>query len=1061
MVRAVALVKRSSLFERALYSAGGFRFTSPTPQKVKREPLSRRYMMRVADCVHRSVLLLSIATTMLMVCGCSRAFWRDQADDDAYRLMAEKQTSPEWHVPRMDITPDPRSRFSDPYDPDYGPLPPDDPAAHTYMHRMGGINGYKSWHKLGEALAIENPHWLNSFGLVATEVANVTFERESDLSQLSFQTGNGTSYAVKHVADDDTDGQFQLISSEEIANDPAYAASSSPLIESIPVHGPPAVLDSGAFVPGIKNLKLFQAIELSYIHSRAYQTQIEDLYLAALDLSFDRFRFNVRYLGIGGNEPSATATHTSIPGGANNLALTTSLGVSQLLPAGTQWAVELANNTVWLFAGGNTSTTASTLSYSLVQPLFQGAGRKIVLEDLTQSERNLLYATRTLARFRKEFFTSTANDFLQLLQQRQSIYNQQQNIKQLSEQVLLLRTLASQMPEEISERLDALPPGLVFPPDVAGQLRYDAQQKLLYWKGGMSNEQEIVLRSLSNDVAFIAAVDELIQILKTDVVTLDVAQLESQLATRQNQLQNSQRAYADALDSYKISLGLPPDLFLTLNESLLEPFQLIDNRLRAAEESIDDLVSAWAELDDDNPDLAHLRRVTSQYSAQRDMLRRNGLQLVQTDLNRVDEFIASDAFHEKSNANRERVLRDVARDRRLLNSVNDGFRLISEDLDALVKQLEDDTLGLEARRLASRTLAELREAFLKISQNLQVIQIGLRVELIGLQQFSMSLDDAVKGGLERRLDLKNARAAVMDARRAVEIAANNLKGVLDLRFEGNIGTPTGNNPLDFRGANSSYRAGVELTTPIDQIDERNAYRVAQINYQRARRTYMELEDTIKQEIRQSWRQLQVLKTNFETSRQAVRIAAMEYDQAVEQTAAPGGQGGNQGLNLINALNSVLSAQNSLIGIWIDFEESRLNIHRDMGMMEVDVEGMWIDPQYQQLKATDFPPDLQPVPETTSQLFLPKIQSDDFTTHQNNQASNIVGPELPAPVGRATSTNGAPGTERNISIRLPNLPFPQGGGATGDRIDSGRHGWTSRKRPLGLSDHAGDRPAVQR
>ena len=82
----------------------------------------------------------------------------------------------------------------------------------------------------------------------------------------------------------------------------------------------------------------------------------------------------MRYLGAFG-EPGASLTTRMTPDGidTNDGAIGTSeFGISQLLPSGAQWAVELTNNTLWLFSGGNQTNTASTLSYSLTQPLFHG-----------------------------------------------------------------------------------------------------------------------------------------------------------------------------------------------------------------------------------------------------------------------------------------------------------------------------------------------------------------------------------------------------------------------------------------------------------------------------------------------------------------------------------------------------------------------------------------------------------------------------------------------------------------------------------------------------------------
>jgi hypothetical protein len=82
------------------------------------------------------------------------------------------------------------------------------------------------------------------------------------------------------------------------------------------------------------------------------------------------------------------------------------------------------------------------------------------------------------------------------------------------------------------------------------------------------------------------------------------------------------------------------------------------------------------------------------------------------------------------------------------------------------------------------------------------------------------------------------------------------------------------------------------------------------------------------------------------------LSALQYDQAVETSTAPlapGASAGNsQGLNLIQALNSVVSNQNNLIQIWVNYEQSRLNIYRDMGIMEIDDRGVWTDDYYLRL-----------------------------------------------------------------------------------------------------------------
>ncbi len=264
-----------------------------------------------------------------------------------------------------------------------------------------------------------------------------------------------------------------------------------------------------------------------------------------------------------------------------------------------------------------------------------------------------------------------------------------------------------------------------------------------------------------------------------------------------------------------------------------------------------------------------------------------------------------------------------------------------------------------ARELRDRNL-------LRMAQNLEVIQAGLRVEQIALVPFTLDgtmdvpdIEKVIAIGLENRHDLMNVRAQVMDARRRVEIAANALEAGLDITFRGNQGL----NP-DAQGS-TAHSAGVQFTTPMDQVLERNVYRQALVNYQRSRRTYMEAEDRIKQSIRQSWRQIQVQEYRLEIDRTAVRNAASQYDSASLQAA--GGQQTNA-LSLVNALDSVLRAQNSLVGDWVTYETNRLNIFRDMGIMQLDPRGVWDDSWYLQLN--DMQDNSAIVPPATTPAAVP-------------------------------------------------------------------------------------------
>ena len=779
------------------------------------------------------------------VSGCTRSFWRKQADDNAYQVIGEKQNDPRWMLPRVDLTADPDSRFYDPYDPDYGPLPPDDPAANVYMHYVDGMRGSKSWHKMGESMSIENPQWLMRYGLTP---------------------------AMMNSSTQDYTGQF----------------------------------------PELKGLTLADCVELSQMHSRELQSQLEDLYLAALDVTWQRFQFDVRYLGIAGNEPTGVLVDTIVPHGpGDQMRMAGGFGMTQLLPAGGQIVAELTNNTLWLFTSPNSTSSNSALSYAVVQPLLFGAGRKVVLERLTQSERDLLYKTRTLARFRQSLFTNVASDntgsYLNLIQQIQVIRNQQQNIERLRNQVAMMQSNASQRWSITRADLLVMPNNLVIPPILKDKLKYSERNKELNWfDSTMTPQEEEALIKLSQDPSlppdspFLIAANELIQGLRTTATPLDVLNLQGNLAQAINSLRTQERVLQDSLDSLKLVLGLPTDIVLTIDDSMLKPFEVIDPRLKSLETEVANFINIWAEFDEDNPSTDQLFTTRSAFS---DLLKRVdevGFSILDEDVEKLRNNLDSRLAELENEEDQLRVKNDVERDFMLLEDARARLKNLERDVLAIDERIRineagvpmdedapidviiaeddaeellnnsDDSLALfpkqEGRIELLKSLKVAHERLLQVTRSLTVVEIGTRVEQIDIADFDISQEQVVLNAVENRLDLMNQKAIVTDARRKMEVLANRLMATVNFVVEGDIRNSGGPNPLDFEGKYSEIRTGVRFTAPLVRVQQRNEYRASLIAYQRARRDYMALEDQVKLQVRRNWRQLSVQKRNLETSR---------------------------------------------------------------------------------------------------------------------------------------------------------------------------------------------------
>jgi outer membrane protein TolC len=678
-------------------------------------------------------------------------------------------------------------------------------------------------------------------------------------------------------------------------------------------------------------------------------------------------------------------------------------GVSQLLPAGTQWAVEFANNTIWLFSGGGKTDTMSDLSYSIVQPLLFTAGRKVGLEGLTQAERALLYEARVLARFRQQLFTGVVAGapgasvasafgvsgatvgFLQLCQQQQQIRNQRGNISRLEEQIERLLAMSARNELFANTELPEWPANAPRPEQLPlillDKLRYDEPTRRLRWeaKVAVTDEQVAAMRNLSDAPVFQEAVTRLVTTLRTKVATLDVLQLQSQLANSTNTLRSQETTFQDGLDNFKLLLGLRTDTKLTIDMSMLDRFQIVDPRLSMLEQKGKDFVTLWGALPEEDLDLEQMRQIYAQFLALVDDVTRDGMGVVVTDFARVKQALPR-RLEELNSSQQEQLKVDLDRVQALLDFAQDQLQDIRDSVFEAAKTLQEGRVDLPVLKDAYKKLNNLREDLVQLTQNLTVVQLSLRLELIDVQPFEMAQQTAVSLAMENRVDLMNARALVMDARRKVEIAANALLASMNLVANGDINTPTDNKPFDFRGSQSRIRVGISFTAPLDQIDERNAYRQSLILYQRQRRAYMLAEDQVKQNVRVAWRQLFLQRQNLETARRAVRIAALQYDSAVEAsnapTAAAGGStsgrsgSGVSGNLILTALNQMLTAQNNLIQTWIAFEQNRLNIYRDMGIMMIGEDGLWDDPLYQSQVNDNVDPALRPNPNLAPDLPAP-------------------------------------------------------------------------------------------
>jgi len=103
------------------------------------------------------------------------------------------------------------------------------------------------------------------------------------------------------------------------------------------------------------------------------------------------------------------------------------VGFRRLLQDGTLITTDLTFAWVEILSGNFRSGLAGVFNAAITKPLLRGSQREIVMENLTQAERNTLYQIRTFSRFRKDFLVSIITQYYQVLQQYDRLKNAEDN----------------------------------------------------------------------------------------------------------------------------------------------------------------------------------------------------------------------------------------------------------------------------------------------------------------------------------------------------------------------------------------------------------------------------------------------------------------------------------------------------------------------------------------------------------------------------------------------------------------------------------------------------------
>ena len=194
----------------------------------------------------------------------------------------------------------------------------------------------------------------------------------------------------------------------------------------------------------IKNhpLTLKDTLILARENNRDYQTEKETVYLNALNLTDQRYLYRV-HCNLGGSLTGEKGSN-----GENTLSGNLNLNLIKWLAQGAKITLGLTGNMFQYLTGSRKKTYQSIINLDILQPLFNGAGRRIAQEDLTQADRGVVYEIRSFLRYQKSFSVEVAQNYFSLLEAKSSLGNYWGNyqfLKKIRERVEML-TQAGRIP---------------------------------------------------------------------------------------------------------------------------------------------------------------------------------------------------------------------------------------------------------------------------------------------------------------------------------------------------------------------------------------------------------------------------------------------------------------------------------------------------------------------------------------------------------------------------------------------------------------------------------------
>lgn len=200
--------------------------------------------------------------------------------------------------------------------------------------------------------------------------------------------------------------------------------------------------------------------------------------------------------------------------------------------------------------------------------------------------------------------------------------------------------------------------------------------------------------------------------------------------------------------------------------------------------------------------------------------------------------------------------------------------------------------------------------------------------------FSYNLHEAEKVAVQNRLDLRNLWEQIEDAARNLRYLRQDLLPNLDLFLNFTLADNNAENLDDFKLSLDNATAGITLEIPLDRVREKNDLKSAVIAFKQQVRDFLTALDNVRRDVRNDFRAVRRLKGSLKNQKRQIEIARKKERNAL--IIFKEGEISNR--DLVDAQEELRDAENNYIQTLVDYEITRIQALRNMGILYLDLFG---------------------------------------------------------------------------------------------------------------------------